>query len=75
MMLPKTSPSESPIKPPIKSPAPAAMPTATIITTLGEVGNDRLTHADYNLRPLPVRSLDHYVTSVDKDERERFHIR
>ncbi|MFI4957890.1 MAG: hypothetical protein ACHP7C_01875 [Lysobacterales bacterium] len=71
MMLPKTSPSESPIKPP----APSAMPFATTTTTPGEVGNGGLTHADYNLQPLLVKSLGHYVTSAGEDERERFHIR
>lgn len=29
-------------------------------------------HADYNLRPLVVDSLDHYVIRLDEDE--RFHV-
>jgi hypothetical protein len=29
-------------------------------------------HADYNLRPLAVDSLDHYVIRLDEDE--RFHV-
>ncbi|WP_140649781.1 hypothetical protein [Rhodanobacter glycinis] len=67
MMLPNTLSS--------KSPMPAAMPSATATMTPGEVGDDGLTHADYNLQPLLVKSLDHYVIPVDESELERFHIR
>lgn len=56
-----------------KPPISAAMPSATATMTPGEVGDDNLTHADYNLQPLLVKSLDHYVIPVD--ESERFHIR
>lgn len=65
MMLPNTLSS--------KSPMPATIPIATATMTPDEVGDDSLTHADYNLQPLLVKSLDHYV--IPADERERFHIR
>jgi len=65
MMFPNTLSSKSPIS--------AAMPSATATMAPGEVSDDSLTHADYNLQPLLVKSLDHYVIPVD--ESERFHIR
>jgi hypothetical protein len=65
MLLPNTLPSISPM--------PAEMPVATATRTPVEVGDDSLTHADYNLQPLLVKSLDHYV--IPADENERFHIR
>lgn len=34
---------------------------------------DALAHADYDLRPLLVRSFEHYVEPVE--EEERFHVR
>ena len=65
MLLPNTLSSRSPM--------PAAMPVATATMTSGDVGDDSLTHADYNLQPLLVKSLEHYV--IPADESERFHIR
>ena len=65
MMFPNTLSSRSPIL--------AAMPSATATMTPGDIGDDNLTHADYNLQPLLVKSLDHYVIPVE--ESERFHIR
>jgi hypothetical protein len=35
-------------------------------------GDSSPTHADYNLLPLQVRGLDHYVEHDDDDE--RFHV-
>ncbi|MFI4959427.1 MAG: hypothetical protein ACHP7C_09745 [Lysobacterales bacterium] len=52
---------------------PAAMPAATATMTPGEVRDDSRTHADYNLQPLLVKSLDHYV--IPANENGRFHIR
>ncbi len=49
------------------------MPLVTATMAPGEVRDDSLTHADYNLPPLLVKSLDHYV--IPADENERFHIR
>jgi hypothetical protein len=65
MMLPNTLSS--------KSLMPAAMAAATATMTPDEVGGDSRAHADYNLQPLLVKSLDHYV--IPTDENERFHIR
>lgn len=36
------------------------------------VPDNHPSHADYNLRPLEVHSLDHYVQH--EDENERFHV-
>ena len=36
------------------------------------VDDNSASHADYDLRPLGVRSLDHYV---EYDDDERFHVR
>lgn len=58
-----------------KSPMPAAIPIAAATVAPDEVGDDNLIHADYNLQPLLVKSLDHYIAPVDENERERFHIR
>ena len=65
MTLPNNPSSESPIR--------AAMPVVTATMTPVEVSDDSPTHADYNLQPLLVNSLGHYVSPVD--EGERFHIR
>lgn len=63
-----------PNKPPIAAPmTPAAMTTPPVVATPTVVDEDGLMHADYNLLPLAVRSLDHYVAR--EDEGERFHIR
>jgi hypothetical protein len=32
-------------------------------------------HADYNLQPLKVDSLGHYLPSSEEQEEERFHVR
>ena len=71
MMLPNTPSSKTPTK----SPMPAAILFATASMTPDEVGDDSPLHADCNFQPLLVRSLDHYVISVDENEREHFHIR
>ena len=65
MLLPNTLSSQSPM--------PATMSVATATMTSGKVGDDSLAHADYNLQPLLVKSLEHYV--IPADENERFHIR
>jgi hypothetical protein len=54
---------------------PAAIPIAAATMAPDEVGDDSLIHADYNLQPLLVKSLDHYIAPADENERERFHIR
>ncbi len=57
---------------------PIAPPMPTNAFTLPaddtrDATHDPLTpHADYNLRPLAVGSLDHYVIRLDEDE--RFHV-
>ncbi|HEV2681880.1 MAG TPA: hypothetical protein VGV14_15360 [Rhodanobacter sp.] len=66
MVLPN-NPSSSPPKPaPLPTPAP-------VIAVPAEVDVSSPMHADYNLRPLAVQSLDHYVIHIEEDE--RFHIR
>ncbi|MFC5435747.1 hypothetical protein ACFPME_04215 [Rhodanobacter umsongensis] len=64
MMLTK-SPSTTP-------PMPASMPTAIHEAPVDAGGNNQ-THADYNLQPLAVPGLDHYVIHIEKSE--RFHVR
>ncbi len=65
MMIPNKTPFAVPTMPAAVTTPPAAAPNA--------VDEDNLMHADYNLLPLAVRSLDHYVAR--EDEGERFHIR
>jgi len=65
MMLP----TYRPIAPPMPTNA-FALPADD---TRDDAAHDLLTpHADYNLRPLAVGSLDHYVIRLDEDE--RFHV-
>lgn len=62
MMLPSNHPSP---------PENVLVPPPLIIASATPDGPDPL-HADYNLHPLLVSSLDHYV---EHDDDERFHIR
>jgi hypothetical protein len=67
MMLPNTLPSAPPV------PAATSAPSAAIVAPVDiEVGDNGQAHADYNLHPLLVRSLDHYASHDDEDE--RFHV-
>jgi len=50
---------------------PASMPTANPDAS-ADAGSNNPAHADYNLQPLAVPSLDHYV--VLAAEGERFHV-
>lgn len=68
MLRPNFRPSELPILAVM-----AVMASATVANARDEVDDNRPMHADYNLQPLPVHSLDHYV--VRAEEAERFHIR
>jgi hypothetical protein len=52
--------------------SPATPTTATMPDAAFEAGASNLSHADYNLQPMAVPSLDHYVVHVD--EGERFHV-
>jgi hypothetical protein len=65
MMLPGNRPTTSSTPVIVQMPLPTPPATAT-------VDDDSTAHADYNLRPLEVRSLDHYM---EHDDDERFHIR
>ncbi|HWX67355.1 MAG TPA: hypothetical protein VNZ27_13115 [Rhodanobacter sp.] len=66
MMLPN-NPSSSP-------PKPATIPVpAPVVAMPVEVDVPSPMHADYNLHPLAVQSLDHYVIHIEDDE--RFHVR
>ena len=54
-------------------PTPTFIPTpSTTPPASATVDDDSMSHADYNLRPLEVHRLDHYV---EYDDDERFHIR
>ncbi|HEY8329426.1 MAG TPA: hypothetical protein VIO59_13410 [Rhodanobacter sp.] len=64
MMLP----TNRPIAPPMST--AAFMPPA--VDAYDAVDDTVTPHADYNLRPLVVDSLDHYVIRLD--EYERFHV-
>lgn len=64
MMLP----TNRPIAPPMPTPAF----TLPADDTRDAVHAPVTPHADYNLRPLAVDSLDHYVIRLD--ENERFHV-
>ncbi|KAA0070077.1 hypothetical protein [Rhodanobacter sp. T12-5] len=65
MMIPNKQPLAEPVMPAANNTPPVAESAV--------VDEDGLTHSDYNLLPLAVRSLDHYVAR--EDEGERFHIR
>ncbi|MGY3040384.1 hypothetical protein ACVWWQ_002007 [Rhodanobacter sp. TND4EL1] len=58
---------------PQTQPAAPRLPIAALIegpaTTPDEVDENRVPHADYNLQPLRVPALDHYLNTTDKDER------
>jgi hypothetical protein len=69
MMIPNRPPPAAPM-PAVLSIPPVVALTAAVNAVFDE---DRPMHADYNLLPLAVRSLDHYVAR--EDEGERFHIR
>jgi hypothetical protein len=65
MMLPGNRPS-TPL-----TPATASTPRPEIAVPIDVDGNNS-SHADYDLNPLTVYGLDHYV---ERDDDERFHIR
>jgi hypothetical protein len=50
----------------------SAAHTPPITAALTAAGEDSPSHADYDLHPLVVRSLEHYV---EHDDNERFHVR
>lgn len=54
-------------------PIPVVMASATVANAPGEIDDNRPMHTDYNLQPLLVHSLGHYV--IRAEEGERFHIR
>lgn len=56
---------------------PAILPATTGSTSLADairvaIDSDAAMHADYDLHPLCVRSLEHYV---EREDGERFHVR
>ena len=65
MMLPGNRPYLPPT--PVITPAPLSSAPAS---TAADDNNP--VHADYNLLPLEVNGLDHYV---ERDDDERFHVR
>jgi hypothetical protein len=65
MMLP----GNRPYMPPTPVITPAPLSSALASTTAGD---NNPAHADYNLLPLEVSGLDHYV---ERDDDERFHVR
>lgn len=67
MMLPNI-PASVPPKPATTA-APAPINTAPV-----DADGIRQEHADYNLQPLAVHSLEHYVNVTGDDEGERFHV-
>ena len=68
MMLPSKLPSAPPV--PASMPPPASADAAT-----GGVEKNVPPHADYNLLPLKVDSLGHYLPPSEEPEEERFHVR
>ena len=68
MMLPSNHPNAPPV--------PASMPPPVLAepTTVG-VEKNVPTHADYNLQPLKVDSLGHYLPPSEEQEEKRFHVR
>jgi hypothetical protein len=54
------------------SPSPTPPMAAIVPDAAFETGTDGLAHADYDLQPMAVPSLDHYVIRVE--EGERFHV-
>jgi hypothetical protein len=65
MMLPGNRPPT----PPMPVIAPMPLPITVAPTAIADSSS---THADYNLHPLAVRSLDHYLEHDVEDE--RFHV-
>ena len=57
---------------PIAPPMPTTAFTVPADDTRDAAHGPLTPHADYNLRPLAVDSLDHYVIRLDEDE--RFHV-
>lgn len=68
MMLPSNHPTVPPV--PAGMPSPALTEPAT-----GVVEKNVPPHADYNLHPLKVDILGHYLPSREEQEEERFHVR
>ena len=60
-----------PSAPPMPAVAPMPEPAIPALDSDDEALSS---HADYNLHPLAVRSLEHYVI-LDEEEGERFHVR
>lgn len=50
------------------------MPSPPVSPVTAAMPDDNPPHADYNLLPLEVQSLGHYVKYEDVDEGERFHV-
>ncbi|MEW9624095.1 hypothetical protein [Rhodanobacter geophilus] len=68
MMLPSSHPNAPPV--------PAGMfPPAPVEPATDGVGKNFPPHADYNLQPLQVDSLGHYLPPGEEPEEERFHVR
>ncbi|MBD8879174.1 hypothetical protein IHE49_01615 [Rhodanobacter sp. 7MK24] len=62
--------------PPSIPPVPADMsPPMRIEPAAGSVEKSALPHADYNLLPLKVDSLGHYLSPSEEQEEGRFHVR
>lgn len=53
------------------TPSPPTVPASepTITATTDHVDEMARSHFDYNLQPLLVHGLDHYVTTAGEDER------
>ncbi|MEY2168003.1 MULTISPECIES: hypothetical protein [unclassified Rhodanobacter] len=68
MMLPSNHSTASPV--PAGMPVPAQAELAT-----GGADENLPLHADYNLHPLKVDGLGHYLPSSEEPEEERFHVR
>ena len=67
-MLPSNHPSAPPV--------PAGMPPPALAeAAAGGAGENLPPHADYNLHPLKVDGLGHYLPSGEEQEEERFHVR
>ena len=68
MMLPSNHPTAPPMPAGMPQPAPAKPAT-------GAVGGSPPPHADYNLQPLKVDGLGHYLPPGEEQEEEIFHVR
>jgi hypothetical protein len=51
------------------SPSTAASAWEPVPDTTDRTDETPLSHADYNLQPLRVQALDHYVSTAGEDER------